>query len=300
MSAGVWNAFPMSPRRVATHRSPAVDAQLRRASMDFGMVVRDRRIARGWSAAELARRADLSHEMVYRIEAGQPTSSQTAARLAVALGRHLQLALLDPKRGAADRSGQPRDVVHSAMGEFEASQLRSAWNGGRIGIGIDEPYQHFQFAGRADLVAWDVDRRRLLHVENRTRFPDFQDMAGAYNAKRAYLGAAIAERVGIRGWAAETHVIAALWSSEVLHALRLRTESFRALCPGEPAAFEAWWAGEPLAGGPVGGERTSCLIVIDPIASPRQRPFVGLDAALRARPRFRGYADAAARLGQAA
>ena len=31
------------------------------------------------------------------------------------------------------------------------------------------------------------------------------------------------------------HVIAALWSSEVLHALRLRTASFRALCPGSDA-----------------------------------------------------------------
>jgi hypothetical protein len=38
-------------------------------------------------------------------------------------------------------------------------------------------------------------------IENRTRFPDFGETAGAFNAKRAYLGAALAERVGISRWA---------------------------------------------------------------------------------------------------
>ncbi len=30
-------------------------------------------------------------------------------------------------------------------------------------------------------------------------------------------------------WLAESHVIAAVWSAEVLHAIRMRRESFRAL-----------------------------------------------------------------------
>ncbi len=80
------------------------------------------------------------------------------------------------------------------MGEFEAIRLRHF---GRA-VSLDEPYQHFQFAGRADLVAWDLDARALLHLENRTRFPNFQDMAGTFNSKRAYLGGVLADRVGIR------------------------------------------------------------------------------------------------------
>ena len=55
------------------------------------------------------------------------------------------------------------------MGEYEASHLRALG----FKVGIDEPYQHYQFAGRADLVAWDVDARAFLHIENGTRFPDF-------------------------------------------------------------------------------------------------------------------------------
>jgi hypothetical protein len=174
------------------------------------------------------------------------------------------------------------------MGEFEAARLRLRG----FPVGIDEPYQHYQFAGRADVTAWDAARRALLHVENRTRFPDFQEMAGSYNAKRAYLGAALAERAGVGRWASETHVIAALWSSEVLHALRIRTESFRSVCPDPPDRFAAWLAGEPPRAGV-----SSSLVIIDPLASGRQRVFVGLDEALIARPRFRGYADIARLLG---
>ena len=281
----------MSPRKVDPQPVPAVLVDMRRASAEFGIEVRDARLRRGWSVPELARRAGLSPEMVYRIEAGQPGSSESQTRLAVALGRQLRVGMVDPRQRAVERAGLSRDVVHSAMGEFEAGRLRRTG----AGVGIDEPYQHFQFAGRADVVAWDLGRAALLHIENRTRFPDFQEMAGAYNAKRAYLGAAIAARLGVARWASETHVIAALWSSEVLHALRLRTESLRAICPDDDGALREWWSGNWEMEG-----RTSALVVLDPMATARERPFIGLETALRTRPRYRGYADAVTRLGRAA
>jgi hypothetical protein len=173
------------------------------------------------------------------------------------------------------------------MGELELRHLRPF---GRP-LALDEPYQHYQFAGRADLVSWDLAARALLHIENRTRFPDLQAAAGAYNAKRAYLGRALAGRLGISGWRSETHAMVALWSAEVLHALRLRPESFRALCPDPPEAFERWWRGAPASAG-----ETSTLIVLDPLVAGRQRSFVGLEEALHVRPRHRGYASVAARL----
>jgi hypothetical protein len=81
----------------------------------------------------------------------------------------------------------------------------------------------------------------MLHVENRTRFPDLQGFAGSYDTKRAYLAPDLARRLGIEGgFRSVTHVVAALWSSEVLHALRLRTASFAAICPGSGDAFAAW------------------------------------------------------------
>jgi hypothetical protein len=129
-----------------------------------------------------------------------------------------------------------------------------------------------------------------LHLENRTRFPNIQESAGSFNGKKAYLGAALARRLGIARWVSETHVLVGLWSSEVLHALRLRTATFRALCPDSSDAFRQWWDGEPPRTG-----MASTLIVLDPTAGGRKRPFIDLDAALTARPRYAGYADAAAR-----
>lgn len=241
--------------------------------------------------ATLASRAGVSRAVGYLVEAGHPTSLEAIVRLSTALGLRIDFELTDQKRKPQPRASLVVDAVHSAMGELEAAQLR------RLGfpVGIDEPYQHYQFAGRADVIAWDPVSRALLHIENRTRFPDFQEMAGAYNAKRAYLADAIAERTGIARWASQTHVIAALWSSEVLHALRLRTESFRSLCPDQSDTFAHWWAGQP----PRTGIR-STLIVLDPLATGRERRWIGLDDALSARARYRGYADAATQLAGAA
>lgn len=238
----------------------------------------------------LAERAGVSRGSVHLVESGESASVDMATRLASALGLRLEFDLVDPRKRPA-ASVRSADPVHSLMCEFEAAGLRMP--GHRVGM--DEPYQHYQFAGRADLVAWDLDARALLHVENRTRFPDFQEMAGSFNAKRAYLGAAIAERLGLHRWSSETHVIVALWSSEALHALRMRPESFRSLCPDPPDDFNSWWIGRPPTSG-----STSSLIVLDPLASGRQQRWISLDAAIAsARPRHRGYADVVSKMAEA-
>lgn len=250
----------------------------------FGARLNEAQRERGWSVQRLAREAQVSRGLVYLALRGERVSLEACLRLVGAMGLKLEWELVDRR----SKSVRHRlDTVHSAMGELEAAHFR------RLGlrVAIDEPYQHYQFAGRADLVAWDPDARAMLHIENRTRFPDLQEAAGAYNAKRAYLGAALAERLGIAKWRSETHVMVALWSSEVLHSLRIRTESFRSLCPDDPAAFSQWWSRQPPSQG-----KTSALVVLDPTASGRQRIFISFDEALTARPRHAGYADLAARL----
>ena len=87
-----------------------------------------------------------------------------------------------------------------------------------------------------------------------------------------------------------TNVVAALWSSEVLHLLRMHPASFRAVCPDSPEAFGEWWAGSSLPRGV-----TSGLVVFDPLGGGRsdRRRFVGLKEISAVRGRYRGYADAA-------
>jgi transcriptional regulator with XRE-family HTH domain len=281
----------MSPRKQPRSSSDTVDTAVRSIWIAFGLQVHDTRQARRWSVEELSRRAGLSSGFVYMIEAGRSGSVEAAARIARAFGWRTQLQLSDPRRQDRPPTELSEDPVHSAMGELEAAHLRAL----TFPVGIDEPYQHYQFAGRADVIAWNLESAAFLHLENRTRFPNLQDMAGAFNSKRAYLGASIAQRVGVQRWRSETHVMVGLWSAEILHSLRLRTESFRSICPDAPRAFAAWWQGEPPTSG-----AWSELVVLDPLATDRQRTWIGLDDALSARPRHRGYAEVARLLGSAA
>jgi hypothetical protein len=93
-------------------------------------------------------------------------------------------------------------------------------------------------------------------------------------------------------FASQTHVIVALWSSEVLHALRLRPATFLALYPDPPTALQQWLAGSP----PMRGMART-LVLMDPLARGHRRVFISQEDALAgARPRMRGDADAAASL----
>ncbi len=93
----------------------------------------------------------------------------------------------------------------------------------------------------------------------------------------------------------QTHVMAGLWSAEVIHAVRLRRASFLALCPDSDERLRSWLRGEP----PVRGN-SSTFVLLDPLAQGRQARTVGTGpralgrAATRARIR-RGGAGAATR-----
>jgi len=274
----------MSHARLVVPRSAVVQASLDRVWADIGRQVREGREARGWTTQVLAARAGVSRGIVYLLERGEPTSLEVAIRCLSALGLRLELEAVDPRR-RRQASSRAEDPVHAAMGEIQAAHLR------KLGyfVSIDEPYQHYQFAGRADVVAWATNPPSLLHIENRTQFPNYQEAAGSFNAKRAYLAPILAERAGVRRFESVTHVMACLWSAEVLHAIRLRPETFRSLAPDGPDAFERCWNGATQA-----ARTTSTLVILDPLAHGRQRRWIGLDEALgAARPRHRGYADAA-------
>jgi transcriptional regulator with XRE-family HTH domain len=252
--------------------------------MLLGLEVRDERIRRGWSQARLAMAAGVSPAMLHGVEAGRAATLDGYARLADALGLSTRFTLLPVDRRTTVHDA---DLVHAALGELEATHLRPFG----FEIRLDEPYQHFQFAGRADVVAIDRERRALLHIENRTRFPDIQAFLGSYNAKRAYLHEELSARLGMRSFRSVTHVVVALWSSEALRVLRLRESTFRSVCPDPSDGFGAWWAGTPPTRG-----TSSTLVILDPAARDRQRLWVDLDRAQTTRPRHRGYAAAAAAL----
>ncbi|CAN5709677.1 hypothetical protein BH23CHL8_BH23CHL8_14600 [soil metagenome] len=177
----------------------------------------------------------MSRSAAYAAESGIRCSIEMLSALAAPLGLRVELDLVAARRALAPPAGRPsQDFVHAAMGELTAAHLKKLG----FGVAIDEPYQHFQFAGRADVLAWSREPPVLLHIENRTRFPNVQEAAGAWNAERAYLAPVISQRLGLPGLRSITHVMACLWSAEVLHTLRIRAATFRSLCPDPADAFE--------------------------------------------------------------
>ncbi len=231
---------------------------------------------------QVAAIAGIDHVSVHNVEVGLPASIDVIAQIACALRLDFSATLVNSRRHQPPLSV---DAVHSAMGEIQAEHFQ------RLGFAtkLDEPYQHYQFSGRADVAAFALADRFLLHVENRTQFPDTQAALGSFNAKRAYFGADLAARLGLPGWRSECHAIVALWSAEVLHALRLRTATFRAICPDGDGSFDAWWAGHPPSQGMHSG-----LVVFDPLEGVRRDRvrWVGLEDVATVRPRYRDYAEA--------
>lgn len=268
-------------------RTAAASVDVRRFALELGEAVNQERRRRHMGIRALASKARVATGTVHNVETGAPASLDTYARLAKALGRELRVHLSIPGRQSALRVDA--DLVHAAMGERQAAMLQSH----AFLVSVDEPWQHFHFAGRADILAWDLARSAILHIENRTRFPDVQDAVGRFRGKRRYLTTALARSLGFEQLPrTETHVMVALWSNEVQRVLRRDPATFRATCPDPPDDFFAWWKGEPPK-----ASRTTSFVLFDPFATGRQRRFLSLGEAIDGtRARVHDYAEAAERL----
>lgn len=277
---------PDVPHRPST---PGPERRVTQAHVEMGATIKEARRRRRWGIRALAVKAVLSYGIVQRVESGGPASLTAYARLAQVLNLELQVAIVDPRRATTLR--QDSDLLHALLGELEAKLLVPH---GRP-VGIDEPWQHYHFAGRADLVTWDVKRQALLHIENKTQLPDLQDAIGRFKSTQAYLGRALWQRLGLPGRPrSEAHIMVALWSAEVLRVIRRQPSVFRSTFPDTPEVFQMWLRGDPPTHG-----TTTAFVVLDPFATGRQRGMIGLGAALAgARPRMAGYAEAATRLRQ--
>ncbi len=259
---------------------PAVVARLATVAAGLGAEVREARMRRRWTTERLAAEAGVSRTMVYLVERGERSTMETYARLGAALGLRLEASLDDPRSRA--RPPRAEDPVHAAIVEMLAARYAAQ---GRL-VTADEPFQHYQFAGRADVAVVDPAGPDLLHHEVKTAIPNVGELAGAWNVKRRYLARALATRHADRnGFRSVTHVLTVAWTAECLHVLRMREASIRSLGPDDAAAFAAWWRGDV----PAAPRATATVVLLDPVQRPRAAPWLGLDALRQARPRHDGY-----------
>ena len=117
----------MSPTKLPPAPSQAVQSAAARLCLQFGVDVRDLRLARRWSVDAVARRAGVSrgHRLSRRGGRASQCRGEVAARVALALGRQARLEFIDAhRRPTQTRPSLSVDPVHSAMAEFEAARLR--------------------------------------------------------------------------------------------------------------------------------------------------------------------------------
>lgn len=149
---------------VGMSSSIETDRRLAAIGGRVGSLIRLERRRRGMTQRDLAGRANVSPALVAWIEAGNVPSTAAYVDIGAALGLRLEIDLIDPRRSKSP--ARHEDPVHAAMGEWFVKRLEPF----NFSVALDEPYQHYQFAGRADVLAWRLDPPALLHVENRTRF----------------------------------------------------------------------------------------------------------------------------------
>src|SRR5262245_1932785 len=121
----------MSPLPRIRPPDGAAEAAISRLWVSFGIRLRDARLSRKWRVEDLAQRAGVSRSIAYAAEMGKQISSESAVRLAAALGLRVELQLIDPRR-RDQRPSLSADPVHSFMGEFEAAHFNAL--GKRVGI----------------------------------------------------------------------------------------------------------------------------------------------------------------------
>lgn len=138
-SPDLFNDRVMSPGSATQNPTPAAAALANRLAAETGAALAEERHRGAWTVREVARRARLSAATVTNVEAGRPASHLTYARLATALGSSIRIDLAGQRR----RAREPRDLVHAAMGELEASWFHQHG----FQVAVDHPYQHYQFAG---------------------------------------------------------------------------------------------------------------------------------------------------------
>jgi transcriptional regulator with XRE-family HTH domain len=272
----------MSPQPTVRPAAPAVLARVDVVAASLGAQVSAARKRRRWTTQQLADRAGVSRALVYRVERGDLSTLETYVRFGAVLGLRLAASLDDPRTRA--RPHRAEDPVHAAIVEMLAARHAAP---GRL-VTADEPFQHYQFAGRADLVVIDPAGPDLLHHEVKTAIPNVGELAGSWNVKRQYLARALAERHAIRsGFRSVTHVLTIAWTADCLRVLRVRAATFRTLGPDDPIGFATWWEGRvPASRGSV-----ASVILLDPIQRTRAAPWTGIETLASVRPRHSGYAE---------
>jgi transcriptional regulator with XRE-family HTH domain len=160
----------------------------------LGLTLRALRRRRGWTQADVARRARLSQSTVSRVERGEGAelTSRTLERVAEALEARLSVRVLYAGE-AADRL---LDAAHAAIVDDVVILLRGlGWD-----VATEVTFAFFGERGSVDVLALHRASGSLLVVEVKSAVPDLQSMQASLDTKVRLAGRIASQR----GWVART------------------------------------------------------------------------------------------------
>jgi transcriptional regulator with XRE-family HTH domain len=142
-----------------------------------GLVFRAIRRRRGWRQIDVARRADVSQQLVSLIERGRLEQVSLGALRSVARALEIELPLAPRWRGPElDRL---LDAEHAALAEATVAGLDAT----RWVVTLEWSFNHFGERGAVDVLAWNESRRALAVIEVKSRLVDVQDLLGKLDRK---------------------------------------------------------------------------------------------------------------------
>jgi len=198
-----------------------------------GAAIRALRIRRRWRQSDVARTANVSREMVGRIERGSLGSVplERLRRVADALGARFDTAV----RWQGGDLGRLLSARHSAMHEAMAQFLLA------LGSWVSEPEVSFSVYGERgviDVLAWHPSSRTVLVIELKTELVDLNETMGTLDRKRRLADGLARDR----GW---DPVAVGVWlaiaeSRTNRRALATHATVLRSKYPADGRSIRAW------------------------------------------------------------
>jgi transcriptional regulator with XRE-family HTH domain len=208
----------------------------------FGRGIRTLRHRRGWTQAELARRARSSQSAVSRTEHGgaHRLTVQTLDRIAVALDARVSVRLLWQGE-ALDRL---LDAAHARLVDQMLAGLDAyGWE-----VVPEATFNHFGERGSIDVLGWHPRTGSLLVVEVKSVVPDIQAMLSGVDRKARVAPLVAADL----GWRARTVSRVIVLPDQRTSRRRITTHSatFDIACPSRTRDVRRWLRnpGDELAG----------------------------------------------------
>jgi transcriptional regulator with XRE-family HTH domain len=203
--------------------------------------VRHLRRKRGWRQIDLARRSDISRQVLSRLERGQlaSLSMRTVTRVAEALDATVHVTL----RWHGEELDRLVDAAHAAIVQHCVELFDAAGWVSRIEVS----FNHYGDRGRVDVLALHPATRALVVVEAKSAVGDGQETLGRLDVK-VRLAPMLAEQLG---WPRPARVVPALVIGDSRRARRLLAEHDRLFALFDVRGRQALaWIRHPERGAP--------------------------------------------------